>query len=81
LLESYRHVVTGEEGTIAGGLGSLAAEAIAQHGLPCRLSMQGVRVPFVKEIGCTEYLRARHQLDPASLAASAEQWLRQRQAA
>jgi transketolase len=81
LLEAYPRVVTVEEGTIAGGLGSLAAEAIAEHGLPCRLSMQGVRMSFVKESGSTDYLRGRHGLDPASLAAVAEQWLPQRQAA
>jgi len=81
MLESYPRVVTVEEGTTSGGLGSLAAEAIAQHGLSCRLSMQGVKVSFLKETGSTEYLRGRHGLDPASLAAVAEQWFPQRQAA
>jgi transketolase len=81
LLEAYPRVVTVEEGTTAGGLGSLTAEAIAQHGLPCRLSMQGVKGSFVKEGGGTEYLRGRHGIDAAGLAAVAEQWLRQREAA
>jgi transketolase len=81
LLGLYSHVVTVEEGTTAGGLGSLAAETIAQHGLASRLSIQGVKTGFIKETGSTEYLRGRHGLDPASLAAVAEQWFQQRQAA
>lgn len=82
LLESYPRVVTVEEGTVAGGLGSLVAEAIAQHGLPCRLSMQGVKTTFVTAGGGTEYLRGRHGIDAAGLAAVAERWLgQQREAA
>ncbi len=42
--------------------------------------MQGVR-GFVKEGGSTEYLRGRHGLDAAALAAAAEQWLTRREAA
>ncbi len=80
MLEGYPRVVTVEEGTTAGGLGSLAAECIAEYGLSCRLSMQGVR-GFVKEGGSTEYLRGRHGLDAAALAATAEQWLTRREAA
>ena len=81
LLEAYPRVVTVEEGTTCGGLGSLAAAAIAEQGLPCRLSMQGVKVSFLKETGSTDYLRGRHGLDAASLVAIAEKWLLQRQAA
>ena len=80
LLQAYPRVVTVEEGTTAGGLGSLTAEAIAEHALPCQLSMQGVR-GFVKEIGSTEYLRGRHGLDAVALAGVAEHWLSRREAA
>jgi transketolase len=80
LLECYPRLVTVEEGTTAGGLGSLAAEAIAEHGLRCRLSMQGVR-GFVKESGGTEYLRGRHGLDTAGLVATVERLLARREAA
>jgi transketolase len=81
LLAKYRHVVTVEEGTVAGGLGSLVAETIAEHGLPCRLSIQGIRAPFVQETGSTDYLRRRHGLDASSLAALAAPWFEQRRAA
>jgi len=80
LLESYPRVVTVEEGTTAGGLGSLAAEAIAEHGLACQLSIQGVR-GFVKTGGSTAYLRGRHGLDAPGLAATVEQWFSRREAA
>lgn len=81
LLQEYAHVITVEEGSPVGGLGSLAAEAIAEQALPCRLSMQGVKTSFLKETGSTEYLRGRHGLDAASLAAVARTGHSQRQAA
>jgi transketolase len=81
LLSSYRHVVTVEEGTVAGGLGSLVAETIAEHSLACRLSIQGIRTPFIHETGSTDYLRRRHGLDANSLAALAAPWFQQRRAA
>ncbi len=68
LLQAYDKVVTVEEGSIAGGLGSLVGETIAQHGLRCRLAMQGVRVPFLEHSGSTEYLLRQHGLDAAALA-------------
>jgi transketolase len=80
LLTAYPRVVTVEEGTTAGGLGSLAAEAIARDGLPCRLTIRGVR-GFVKESGSTAYLRGRHGLDAVALADGVERWLTRREAA
>jgi transketolase len=79
LLEAYPRVVTVEEGTTVGGLGSLAAECIAEQGLSCRLSIQGVR-GFVKEGGSTAYLRGRHGLDAVALADVVDRWLMRREA-
>jgi len=81
LLSKYRRVVTVEEGTVAGGLGSLVAETIAEHGLHCRLSIQGIRTSFVQETGSTDYLRRRHGLDAQSLAALVAPWFERRRAA
>jgi transketolase len=71
LLSRYRVVVTVEEGYVAGGLGSLVAEAIAEHGLPCRLSMCGVRQPFDGLTGSAAYMRQRAGLGPEALAEAA----------
>jgi transketolase len=71
LLAAYPAVLTIEEGYTAGGLGSLAAETIARHGLPCRLRACGVRSPQTSVTGGTEYMRRRHGLDAASLADTA----------
>ena len=46
LLARFTHVVTVEEGYVAGGLGSLVSQAISQHGLPCRLHACGVEDTF-----------------------------------
>lgn len=81
LLRNYDTVVTVEEGSVAGGLGSLAAETIARHGLRCRLSMQGVQTPFNGHTGGTAYMLRQHGLDAASLAAQALNALPSRMAA
>jgi transketolase len=67
LLHKYPAVVSVEEGYVAGGLGSLIAETIAQNQLRCRLIMQGVRSIVHGCTGSTEYLRRQHGLDAAGL--------------
>jgi transketolase C-terminal domain/subunit len=69
LLSCYRAVVTVEEGFIAGGLGALAAQAIAEQGLEARLSMRGVQQRDMGVSGEAEFLRARAGLEPQRLAA------------
>jgi transketolase len=81
LLADYDAIITVEEGSVVGGLGSLVAETIAQHGLHCRLSMQGVKKPFMHTCGGTAYMRIQHHLDSRSLAALGTRLLAQREAA
>ncbi|HEV3142614.1 MAG TPA: transketolase C-terminal domain-containing protein [Gemmataceae bacterium] len=71
LLKEYPLVVTVEEGSAAGGLGSLVAETIAQQSLRCRLHITAVREPFLPVTGSVDYLRRQHGLDADSLAALA----------
>ena len=71
LLRDFAAAVTVEEGFTAGGLGSLAAEAIAEQGLACRLRMCGARDLFIGASGGVAYMRRRHGLDAVSLAALA----------
>ena len=75
LLAGYRSVITVEEGYATGGLGSLVAETIAQNGLPCRLSIQGIRTITAGCSGSGSYMRRQAGLDADTLAGVAEQML------
>jgi transketolase len=71
LLRAFPAAVSVEDGFSAGGLGSLAAEAIAQEGLPCRLKIRGVGRPFSGASGSEAHMRAEAGLDAGALAAAA----------
>lgn len=81
LLSKYPEVVAVEEGSEAGGLGSLLAETIADFGLGCRLLRLGVRTPLQEHHGGRSYLLKKHRLDPTSLAARVADFSLQRWAA
>lgn len=70
LLGRYARVVTVEEGTVTGGLGALAAEAVARDGLGCRLHARGFRGPLGGPSGGVDTLRRRHGLDADGIAAA-----------
>jgi len=69
----FRAVVTVENHSIIGGLGSAVCEALAEAGLACRVKRLGVPDTWA-EAGPLDYLRARLALDGASLAKQALQW-------
>lgn len=71
LLSQYKTVVTVEEHYIDGGLGSLIAEIIAEHGLSTRLIRNGVRKTANDLGGGRNYLLSKFGLDMASLNAQA----------
>jgi transketolase len=77
-LADYPTVVTTEEGSTAGGLGSLAAEAIARGGLHCRLASLGVSRPLPPLTGSTAYMRRLVGLAPDSIALEAMTLIRRR---
>lgn len=58
-----------------GGLGSLVAETIAEHGLGCRLLRTGVTGMPAGETGSQGYLEERHGLSAARLAEQLERAL------
>ncbi len=60
-------VVTCENGQVAGGLGSAAAEAILEAGIPAKFARVGVKDEF-GEVGTVEYLVDRYQLGSAHIA-------------
>ena len=60
---------------VNGALGSLVAETIAEHGLPCRLVRAGLRATPIGATGSRPHLYERHGLSPDQLAASVLQAL------
>jgi transketolase len=75
LIRRFPSVVTVEEGYVAGGLGSLVAEAIVEQGLGTRLERRGVRESPTSASGSEAYMRRQCGLDAASLAAAARHCL------
>lgn len=68
LLSRVRLAITVEAHSINGGLGSLVAEVIAEHRLPCKLVRRGVRTPPDGRSGSQSYMHERHGLDSKSIA-------------
>ena len=64
-------VVTVEEHSVIGGLGSAAAEAIAEAGAGARLRRVGVPDVFASDVGTREHLLARFGLDATGIARAA----------
>jgi transketolase len=77
-LSAYPAAVTVEEGSTAGGLGSLTAEAIARGELRCRVTPLGVSRPLPPVTGSTAYMRRLVGLAPDSIAREAEALIRRR---
>jgi transketolase len=63
LLSSKGACITLEDHRPIGGLGSLVAETIADHGMGVRLVRCGVTDPTGETTGSEEYLRRRNGLD------------------
>ena len=75
LLSGVPLVLTVEAHYRDGGLGSLAAETIAERGLDCRLVRAAVKTMPSGETGAQSYLEARNGLDAESLAGAVQQAL------
>jgi transketolase len=73
LVDALRDVpfaVTVESHYVDGGVGSLTAEVIAEHGLRARLTRAGIRRMPAGETGSSAFLRDLHGLSPEALAQS-----------
>jgi transketolase len=73
----FRSVITVENHSIVGGLGSAVCEAVAESGTPCRVTRSGVPDTW-GEAGPLDYLRSRLELDAASLATLATELMEAR---
>ncbi len=67
--------ITVEAHSVNGGIGSLVAETIADHGLPCRLVRCGVRGVLRGPFGGQDYMQRAHGLSRAALVETALQAL------
>jgi len=63
VLARSRRIVTMEENTVVGGLGSLVCEIVAEHGLAATVKRIGIRDTYRCEIGDRESMRALEGLD------------------
>lgn len=69
LLRGVPLVVTAEAHHAVGGLGSLVAEVVADHGLGCRLIRQGVHLRPGGPVGSQAWFHERAGLTPEALVA------------
>lgn len=67
MLAEFEVAATVEEHYIDGGLGSIVAEVIADHGIDCRLIRCGVKGMPTGECGSDSFLRNAHHLSPRSI--------------
>jgi transketolase len=69
-------IVTLEEHSLIGGLGSAVAEILAEStGPPARLKRFALPSAFVGEAGSQEYLRERYGLSPKAVVETIQSWL------
>ena len=72
-------VLTLEEHSVVGGLGSAVAEVFAeQPDLRVRFKRLGVPSAFSPHIGAQQYMLAKHQLDPDAVAETVRAFVRAR---
>ena len=71
LSKRFPHLITVEEHTVIGGLGSAVAEVLAEPGSTCRLHRLGMQDTYATEVGNQQYLRQVYGLDAAHIAQTA----------
>jgi transketolase len=67
-LKKFKYVITVEEHTIMGGLGSAIAEIIAINGIKSKLNIIGISDKITKEVGKRDYLLKQHKMDSENIA-------------
>lgn len=66
IIETHSHIVTVEDGTIAGGLGSAVAEVVAASGNQCGMTLLGVSDVFIDQ-GTVPQLHSKCGIDAQSI--------------
>lgn len=68
----YKNIISLEEHSVNGGLGSLIADIIAKNALGVKLTKQGLKTFFTKGCGSYDYAIKSHSLDFDSISAVVE---------
>ena len=77
LSRRFHDLITVEEHTVIGGLGSAVAEVLAEEGAPCRLHRIGMKDTYATAVGTQQYLRQVYGLDAEHIAQKAAEILNQ----
>lgn len=78
--QRFKHLITVEEHTIIGGLGGAVCETLAEEGCPCRVHRMGMPDVYSCIVGTQQYLRQRYGMDDETIAAKAEEILKEERA-
>ena len=71
-----KRIVTLEEHTILGGLGSIVCEILAGNGIHIPIKIFGIPDKYQCEVGSREWLRLLDGLDVASISKAVLEWMR-----
>ena len=68
-IKKYKLIVTVEEHSVIGGLGSIVSEIIAKKNIDTRLEIIGIPDIFTNIIGKRDYLLKQHKIDAENISA------------
>lgn len=71
-------IITIEEHSVVGGLGSIVAEVIADNNLSVNFLRLGLKDTFAKGYGTLDEVRKQNGLDSESLAESVSKWMKEK---
>ncbi len=75
LAARFRHIVTVEEHTVVGGLGSAVCEVVAGTGCGCRVHRIGMEDVYSTIVGTQQYLRGEYRMDDRAICERTLAWL------
>ena len=73
--QRFKHIVTVEEHSVVGGLGSAVCEAMAETGSSCRVHRIGMEDVYSTIVGTQQYLRGEYQMDDKAICERTLAWL------
>ncbi len=74
--QNSKRVVTLEEHTVCGGLGSIVCETLADCGVLLPIKVLGIRDKFRSEVGSREWIRSLDGLDIPSVSKAILEWIK-----
>lgn len=77
LTRRFRHIVTVEEHSIVGGVGSAVCEAAGEIGGSARIHRIGMADEYSTIVGTQDYLRQEYRMDARAICERTAQWLNQ----